>query len=235
MKFIEGIRGKHTGEKIWVAGSGKSLDDYPIDFFKDKVCIGMNWVFAAFTDIGDGLEKFKTRAFYSVHEHSEPAEDLVKYAPHLLKDCFFLLPPSRRDTPRRMVWWEDYNDDPTYMRWGLVGHGGVRASDEEFEEMAKCIMEKKDECYYVCRCTTLHWAIDAAVVLGAKKICLVGADRTGPGNRGHAQEHGLSAFYSSTPIAKRPFWEGGTRALMSIFGEYGIEIVFYYYGKGEQV
>lgn len=229
MKLIEDIRDKHKGEAIWVIGAGPSLDSYPIDFFGDKICIGMNYVFSVFVDIGDGIEKFSSRVFYSVHEHREPADWIAKHVPHFLENCLFLLPPSRRGGRHPMVWWQDYNEDPYYMRWGLKGQGAVSATDQDFADVAKCIMERQ-KCHYVCRGTTLHWAVQAAVVLGANKVYVVGEDGCGD----HVRKHG--SMYKPTHRHKylHPYWREGTRCLAKVFRPYGIEIAHYWYGKGEQ-
>ena len=238
MKYLEDLRDKYKGKEIWVIGGGPSLDEYPIDFFKDKICIGMNWVFSVFLDVGDGVEKFSTRAFYSVHEHRESADWIAEHIPHFLNNCFFLLPPSRIQIGRsRMVWWEDYNKDPYYMRWGPKGISGVRgvqALHQDFIDMVKCIMDK-GECHYVCRGTTLHWAMEVAVVLGAKKIYLVGAEARWAGNAHHMYKHG--SFYAKLNQAAHGFiraWHDGTRSLAMVLQPYGVDVVYYYYGKGEQ-
>jgi len=233
MKYIEDIRDKHKGEEIWVIGAGPSLDDYPIDFFEDKICVGMNWVFTTFIDIGDNIEKFKSHAFYSVHEHKKEPDWIANHMPDLLNNCFLLLPSSRR---AGMVWWEDYSDQPYYdypyhMKWGEVGGLGVSASEQDFTTMAKCITDKEGRCSYVCNGTTLHWAIGAAAVLGAKKVYVVGGEAKG----GWMKKHG--SFYPNIyPLGLEldmGHWRLGTKCLAKVFKPHGIEIVFYYYGKGE--
>jgi len=228
MKFIEDIGDKHKGEEIWVIGAGSSLDDYPIGFFKDKICIGMNYVFSVFLDVGDGIEKFEHHIFYSVHEHREPADWIAKHIPHFLENCFFLLPPKRRG---RMVWWEDHNEDPYYMRWGLVGGGGVSASEQDFRTMVECIMRKEGRCSYVCNGTTLHWAIDAAVVLGAKKVYIVGGEAVGRNMEKHGSFY--LPLYAGRKKAGKGHFRLGVKHLARAFKPYGIKIVYYYYGKGE--
>ena len=97
--------------------------------------------------------------------------------------------------------------------------------------MAKCIMAKKGRCHYVVDGTTLHWVIDAAVVLGAKKVYVAGGEAIG----GHMQKHG-SFYEKSHPVGKNvnaKHWRVGTRTLARVFKPYGIEIVFYFHGKGE--
>ena len=236
MKYLEDLRGIHEGEEIWVFGSGPSLDAYPLNFFKNKICIGVNKVFSVFVDIGDGHKKFKSRKFYSVHEHREAADWITEHIPHFLKNCFFLLPKQRTQTGRsKMVWWKDYrvhNDKIHYMKWGFRGNKRVTASDQHFKEVVKSIVRKRP-CEYVCRGTTLHWAIQVAAVLGAKKICLAGAD----GGGGRMIKHGsryVGHHSQVRPHGFIPMWYSGTKCLADLFRPQGVEIVYYFYDKGER-
>lgn len=236
MKLIEDVRDKHAGEEIWVIGAGSSLDAYPLSFFEAQICVGMNWVFSVFLDIEDGLEKFSSRIFYSVHEHRWPADWIAEHKPEFLKSCFFLLPPERRGDSsaapvQQMVWHEDYPEGPYYMKWGLKGRGAVSATNQDFVDVAKCIAEKKGPCEYVCNGTTLHWAIQVAAVLGGTKIYVVGAEGQGY----HMQKHGsLYPKGSNMPHRRGQRWRDGTKQLAGAFKPYGVEIVNYYYDKGEQ-
>jgi len=230
MKYIEDLRGKHKGENIWVLGTGPSMDAYPLNWFSGLTCIGVNWSFSTFLDIGDKLEKYKTKKFYIVAAHRQPADWVAEHTPQYLKDCFLLSPPSFR---RGMIWHENYNDDPYYMKWGLCGGGGVRASGQELIDTVDCIMKGKRECKYVCSGTTLHWAIEAAAVLGAKKIWIAGAEGVG----GHQEKHGsLYPILYKGPQVHRAgqFFHTGTKHLADALRSHGIKVVYYYYGKGEQ-
>jgi len=231
MKYIEELRGKHKGENIWVFGTGPSVDAYPLNWFKGLTCIGVNWAFSAFVDIGDGKKKFKAGTFYSVHAHRQPADWIAKRIPHFLKNCLLPLPPKRR---RGMNWWQDYNNDPYYMRWGLKGGGGVRASQQDIKAAVDCIMRGGKKCKYVCEGTTLHWAIQAAAVLGAKKIWVTGAE----GHGGHMKKHGslYPILYKGRELKIRAhtFFHTGTKSLADALRPHGVKVVYYYYGKGEQ-
>jgi len=44
---IQKLKNKHTGD-IWVLGSGAQMDMYNPEFFKDKITIGVNWVYKFF-------------------------------------------------------------------------------------------------------------------------------------------------------------------------------------------
>lgn len=231
MKHLEDLRHEHLGEEIWVIGAGPSLDNYPIDFFGDKICIGVNWVFSVFIDTGDGAEKFSTRVFYSVHSHGDPAIWIAEYIPRFLTSCFFISrPPSHRVHQGRLYCCpQDFNQDPYWIR-NSYRVSDVKASDADFKAMAECIMAGRKDCRYLCRGTSLHWAIEVAIVLGAKKICVAGAS----GGVGYMCKHGSK--YQQIPRHKfsHAHWREGTKSLAEVFKPYGIEIVNYSYGRGEQ-
>jgi len=230
LKYLEDQRGKHKGEEIWVIGAGPSLDDYPTTFFKDKICIEVNWVFSVFVDIGDGLEKFDSCAFYSLHSHAEHAYWIRDHIPHFLKSCFFISHPLSYRNYRGLPYCcpEDFNEDPYWIR-NSANPRVVRATDAEFRTMAACIMARRDDCRYLCQGTTLHWAIEVAVVLGAKKIYVAGQN----GQHDHMHKHG--SMYKPVHRHKHvhPYWRKGTRSLAKAFKPYGIEIASHYYGKGQ--
>lgn len=237
MKYIEDLRDLYRGEGIWVIGAGASLDDYPIDFFEDEICVGMNWGFSVFVDIGDGIEKFNHRAFYSVHQHVPPVDWLVANLPGFLENCFFLLPPdthrSALCTPnagdRHSVWWEDYKDfDIHYMRWGICGPNYVSATKQDFADVAEHIANGR-ACEYVSAGTTMNWAVQAAAVLGASKIYLAGCEGVGgyvskQGYIGHGTPHGLN-----------PAWIRGIENLTEVFASHGVDIVHYYFDEEKDV
>lgn len=234
MNYLEDLRGIHEGEEIWAVGAGSSLDGYPLDFFEGKICIGVNWVFSVFLNVGDGLEKFKYRTFYSVHSHAEHAYWIAKHIPHFLTSCFFISrPPAHRIfCGRPYCCPEDFNDDPYWIR-NSYQHRDVKATDADFVALAKCIMAERTDCRYRVRGTTLHWAIEVAVVLGAKKIYVVGAEARGD----HMSKHG-SLYTAAHPSLgtgrKHIHMLTGTRCLAKVFKPYGIEIVTYNCGKEEQ-
>jgi len=230
MKYVEELRDKYKGENIWVIGCGESIDAYPCNWWKNNVCIGMNWGFSAFQDVGDGLDKFQTKDYYSVHAHKYPPDYIAKQLPEYLKTCIILLPPKRR---AGIAWWEDYNDDPYYMRWGLRGGAwGNRATAQEFKVAVDCMMRGGDKCEYVSRGTTLHWAIQVAALMGGKTIRIAGAEGVG----GHMKEHGsfYHKKYPQSGVHPRGFYHQGTKYLTDALRPHGVEVIYYYYGKGNR-
>lgn len=48
MKPITELKDIYQRKTIWIVGIGPSLDDYPKDFFDDKISIGLNYAFKKF-------------------------------------------------------------------------------------------------------------------------------------------------------------------------------------------
>ena len=222
MRFIEDLRNRHKDKEVWVIGTSPTLDDLPDDFFDDKISIAVNWAFIAFP-----------RCTYILEAHKEGPDYIRDNRPNLLKKCIFVLTPQRME---RTLWFEDYSDEPFYMRW----NGRRDAPREQFEQFAKSIMAG-ESCYYPCGGTCLHFAIEAAIVLGAKKVSIVGGEHRWIDHRWHAQKRGLSAYYAegrSAPPrdehAKRIYmrWRKATRWLGEVFKPYGVEIMRYHHKPG---
>jgi len=86
-----------------------------------------------------------------------------------------------------------------------------------------------------CGVTTItHLAIEAAIVLGASKVSLVGCDHGFPNGKLRAQTRGMSRGYSWNTA----YLDGyetqipGTNFLADYFRPHGIEIVRYYHDRG---
>lgn len=240
MKFIEDYRDHYKNKKfwkneeqykkreIWITGGGSSLDDFPCSFFKDKIFIALSYSIVIFPD-------FASRSHCYIHagDLSLPAF-LKQYRPDLLKKCIFLYPIFPGYYPK---WFGQYQADPIYMRFNCR-YGNL----EEYKNIAKCIMEKK-QCYYQVEATCAHSAIQAAIILGAKKVTLVGCEARCSKYKAHAQKRGMWLFnketgreYSEieqrgeTPTFKR--FKNGTLWLAQAFKPYGVEIMRYFYDRG---
>jgi len=50
-RYLEDFRDKHKGEEVWVLGRGPSLDDYPPNFFEDKISIAVMYAYVAFRTV----------------------------------------------------------------------------------------------------------------------------------------------------------------------------------------
>lgn len=183
MKFIEELRDDHKGE-IWIIGTGGSGDDFPLDFFDDKTSIAIRPNGAIFPN-----------CTYNICSWDDTWAPRLEATPHLLpKQIFTLNPRHRKNFLGKNI------EIPIFMRTLKYYSFGLKSSqvipEKHIEETIKQIMQK----------TSLHycgdgfaqgWAIEAALVLGARKITLVGCDGGGTKHKDYAKR--LEFFYGHNP------------------------------------
>lgn len=227
MRFIEDLRDKYKNEEIWILGSGPSLDDYPDNFFENKIFIEINWIFFAFPPLKESQ--------YILTTHFEPPKYLMAHNPEFLKQCILGLPLATG----RERWEADllgaYKNDPIYFRWHFTG-GRDEPFLKYFESTIQSIM-KGEACKYVCLTTNVHYAIQMAVILGAKKIILAGCDGKLKKNRERAIKRGLAPYYHKkkrrgAQPEKPQKWQFGTKLFSEAFKPYGITVRKYFYNTG---
>lgn len=244
MRFIEDLRNTKHGE-MWLIGTGKSLDDFPLDFFNGKTFIAMRPCDVIFPN-----------CVYSICSYNDKVlEPYFKKNLHLLKKQIFTLNPRHRKN-----WLGKYNKLPIFMRTfkpysfndsEYVPLVGRRVAKVHVQETIKSIMEGTSS-RYASRGIIQGWTIEAALVLGAKKITLVGCDYiiTGSKWRWHADR--LSFFYAPMESSKNLLptkrgysksqlemlkkWleeaEKETRWMAEMLEPCHIELARYFYGEG---
>lgn len=229
MRFIEDFRDKHKGREIWILGSGPSLDDFPDDFFNEKISIAINWSIIAFP-----------QCTYWHGHHESCREYLRDEKPEFLPKSIILLPFShyKEEGPERFF--GKLKDKPIWMRWRDIRPIPKKA----IEQAVECIMAKEGGDCFRASMTVTHTAIEAAVVLGAKKVTLVGCEHKST-DQTHAQRRGMAGLYRMSPAYFRghfPDWgqkpgdprvTQGTQWLAELFGKHGIEIRRYYFRDTE--
>lgn len=248
IKFVEDLRGKHKNKRIWIVGTGPSLDDLPDDFFDDKISIALNWAIIPFP-----------KCTYWHANHPEYILWMKENRPEVLKKSFLSYPlvPFNNPGHKKPRLTEEetlnllgkYRDDPTYVRWHWILSNHARFM--KFLPRTVNDIKAGRSCHYVCLGTVLHYAIQTAVILGSKKIVLVGCESKATakanGDRIHAKSRGLSEFYpwkwNSSPrmrtqrsldlyLARFKRIRLGVELLAKSFKSYGVEIQRYYYKSG---
>jgi len=272
MRYIEDLRDKHKGSEIWIIGGGPSLDDFPDDFFDDKLTIALNWSIMIFP-----------RSTYVYWFHSQLSTFAKTASPPLFKKCIMLLPypfkgesldamlaanivkvkSKNVDVPKEFAKWianrlvgSEFMEWPIYMKWDVrrvLPHPiSLPASQEVYDKIAKGIVEKREVEYHGCH-SIAHSAIQAAFILGADKVTLVGCEhRNAPDGKTHSYRGVLYliSWPDYTPNWREisPYKENeeyrkprakflrdhrmGTRWLVKAFKPYGKEIRRYFYNKG---
>lgn len=274
MRYIEDLRDKHKGSEIWIIGCGPSLDDFPDDFFDDKLTIALNWSIMIFP-----------RSTYVHWFHCQLSDFAKSASPPLFKKCIMLLPYAFKgdslkamlaanivkvksdrkdlDIPKEFAKWmskkligSEFMEWPIYMKWDvrriLPKPIALPANQGVYDKIAKGIIEKREVQYHGCH-SIVHSAIQAAFILGADKVTLVGCEhRDAPDGKTHSYRGVLHLIswpdytpnwreispYKINEKYRKPRekflrdYRMGTRWLTKAFKPYGKEIRRYFYDKG---
>ena len=141
--------------------------------------------------------------------------------------------------PREIAHWATgTNGFPVYVK------ERKEVEKDGFSKAVDNIM-KKQSCHLVENGTIVHWTIQIAALLGAKKIILTGVDHKAINGREYSRKRGLDKIIRGI---HRQFnienlldiyyaeWEGsygpGVGWLAELFRNYGIDVCRFYYGRG---
>lgn len=240
MRYIEEFRDEHKKDKtMHIIGCAPDLDDYPDNYFDNKVSIALNWAFIAFPkctyflNYHAGQTSFLNTAFPVIHRHSVFTQE---YARKFLRKWILWFPP---EDPKNSEWTSKF--DLILMRRCIR-----EVKREDFQQSVDAIMDARPY-EYPDRRTIAHGAIQAALIMGAKRIVLTGCGYNDFHQPGHAQKRGLAVFYPQAPgqfdlpsAAKAradmysPIQEA-TRWLREILETYGVELIFHHYKTGYEI
>lgn len=252
-RYIEDIRDKYPGAEIWIVGTGPSLDDFPDNFFENKISIGLNLSFVAFP-----------RVTYLITGHAVVPEFIMQINPELAKKTIFVLNwnakcmshPQNLPSPRPHIpnhyGFGKYKQDAIYITEGFPVRRNIKNFKKALKPIIENIIKKKEILHGVYLKTIADYAIQSAAILGAKQITLVGCDARTTKHSFHAQKRGMHAAYSKisglakdgTPKVTYSIKQQagtsydfylsrmGTKLQAEAFAPYGIKIRRYYYGKG---
>lgn len=219
-RFIADLRGKHEGEEIWIIGCGQSLDDFPDEFFDNKISIALNWAILAFPDC----------TYWHGH-HEAFREYLRDEKPEFLWKSIILYPfagPFRHGRVRQPAdFFGELTSRPIWMRFRDIRPIPRSA----FEQVVENIVARRDGFGYIASMSVAHTAIEAAMEMGAKRVTLVGCEHQEFRPGGHARRAGMP--YRIFGSAAQPRIRDGTRWLAELLGEHGIEVARYYYKTTE--
>ncbi len=219
MRFIEDLRNEYVGSEIWIIGSDPNVDFYPDDFFEDKLSITVNISCAAFPE----------STFFMFPESRDPEK-----MKSMRSDRKSILPLEFLGVDSRVGPWENWGLNPIYMKLEAKYYS---SSSPDYEPMANQIFGNRS-CEFTLPRTTVHFAIYAAAVLGAKKIILVGCSHKISDETVYAQKRGIGAANILGKIRTRANLQTygrmrrDTKELARVFKKYGVEIVRHRYDEG---
>ena len=214
-RFIEDLRDEHQGAEIWVLGCGPSLDDFPDDFFDDKLHITVNGAIIAFPECTywHGLHRiFRTY--------------LRDERPELLEKSIILYPmPNERTAGRFTEPAAFFGDLASQIIW-MEHYTEIVRDRQIMIDAVEAIMAGR-RCAYPTMRAVAHTAIQAAAIMGAKRITLVGCEHSKWWYCARAR--GMARFYKPGAQLRAHNHPWGTRLLATLFGKRGIEVVRHFY------
>ncbi len=215
-RFIEDFRDKHKSEEIWILGCGPSLDDFPDDFFDDKITIALNWTIVAFP-----------KCTYWHGHHEVFREYLRDKKPEFLEKSIILFPFPGPFSHERITQPKDFFGNLTSRPIWMKFWDTRPIPKSAFEDVVKYIVEKQTPARgYRASISVAHTAVEAAAVMGARRITMIGCEHRGS----HAQRRELKTFHGGRIFpGSDPRITAGTRWLAELFGKHGIEVIRYYY------
>ena len=231
MKLIEEFRNIHEGKDIWVLGGGPSLDDFPDDFFDDKISIAVSWSFAAFPNCtyywAMGYE-------YTAWVKKNLPEQLHKFI------CGYTTNPEF-NKQRRWNSLGQWGDE--IFCYAQVVPARVTDSFDKVKSIVDGILAGKHS-EFADKGTSIHPATQAAITFGAKRIYFAGCEARTSATQWHAQKRGMDKLYPEKPkqyskddqMGNTHFFQIcrlGLSWLAKIL-EGKVELFRYYYGKGEE-
>jgi len=232
MKNIEELRNIHKGKEIWIIGLSPKLDNFPDNFFDDKISIALNKAFIAFPNCN-----------YILFSDKREAQYIVTKAPQLLKKCIFMWPIEKHYRDDRIKAFQGNTKDLIYMNWARDQSSVESVLRKAFEDTIRKIVEGIP-CPSISYATNSHNAVEAAVILGAKKITLVACEARLINFQYYARKRGLDKVNPSkdcrehSPEIQQSIHRSfrrmrlGLTWLAEILKNYGIEVRRYDYNKG---
>lgn len=244
-RWIEDLRNIHKGKEIWVLGSGPSLDDFPDGFFdwdpeygQRRIAIAVKYTFIAWPKAKYyqwSLASGWLRAYFLENQH-------------LLEKCIVNLRPKRKGKGGSKI-----GSQPIYMPINTRG-----AEYRDYEIVAPHLAAGKQLLNrYPATYTLVHWALQAAVIMGASKVTAVGCEAKYRKFQAHALKRGMNKIYGldgirdpklrvGRMIPKDGYSEAlvkgdtpgqkamraGTDWLAKAVKPFGVQVARYYYRKG---
>lgn len=228
LKVLEDLCDIHRGKEIWIIGAGKSLDDFPKDFFDDKIAIAINGAILKYP-----------RATYFCAFHSVWINMAIK-SKGLLEKSLFQYIKKTPNTETRTLEDMGLENIPFWICVNTFQHYG-EDTKKAIEGVAFQIYNKSKNIEYMEHGTTAHVAMWAAFVMGANSITLVGCEHKSYPNQNRYANIGIPYPNHDTRVWSKninPEINKVTKLIADEISEYNVKVSRYfnadseYYKKG---
>jgi len=215
-KKVEDLRNIHKNQEIWIIGSGASLNDFPTDFFDDKLSITLN----------GAIYKYPDCTYW--HGHHEPWREYFRdERPDLLPKCIISYPFPGLFAHGTVTDPVEFFGELTSIPYWLYFRDSTVVDKETYRIPISEIINKKDTVAFRCTQTVLHSAMEIAFLMGANKITLAGCENKKFEKSNSHAEIGIpypwNADWSNKPLILQ-----ATQWVAEIFNEHGVDTQRYY-------
>jgi len=171
MKPITELHNKHKGKEIWIAGSDPSLENYPYDFFNDKIGITLHLAYI----------KFPNATYHYFNERDRFVFLKEKYPEIVNKTNIFGYPFYNRSKKVADEAIGKARDNSYYLDlkpYPPHGNSGSIFNDSGPNAMRAMVSDavKGERMDYGGHGTCLHPCSYVAVMMGAKTINIIGCN-----------------------------------------------------------
>lgn len=171
-KFIEDLYDQHKEEEIWIIGTGKSLDDFPTNFFDDKISIALN----------GAIFKYPNPTYYHC-VHTVWFEKILATNPNVLDKTFTSYQINNKGAEIKVeadrILEKTRNKNRVY--WLFLDITLIK-NQTPIRKTISDIKEKSRKVRFCEQETILHLAMEVAYLFGANKITLAGCENKVFGN-----------------------------------------------------
>jgi len=216
VKKVENLRDIHKGKEIWIIGSGASLNDFPLDFFDDKLSITLN----------GAIYKYPNSTYW--HGHHEPWREYFRDERlDLLSKCIIAYPFPGPFYHGRITDPIEFFGELTSIPYWLYFQDSTVMNKETYRNPVLDIINKKDRISFRCTQTVLHIAMQIAFLMGANKIILAGCENKKFDKINSHADIGIPYPWNAN-WNNRPTIIEATKWVAEIFSEYDVEVQRYY-------
>ena len=216
VKVVEDLRSVHKDKEIWIIGSGASLDDFPKDFFDDKISITLN----------GAIYKYPNCTYW--HGHHEPWREYFRdERQDLLSKCIICYPMPGPFYHGHITDPIEFFGELTSIPYWLYFRDSTVMNKEAYRQPISEIINNKELVAFRCTQTVLHIGMQIAFMMGANKISLAGCENRVFGKSSNHADIGIPYPWNANWRDRNPILES-TKWLAEILVENNVDTQRYY-------
>jgi len=212
-KFIYDLYDIHKDKTMWIIGTGLSINDFPENFFKDKISMALN-----------GCAFRYPYVEYNITVDPFWQKIMLEKKPEWIEKTIIVHSLGWGHSP-----FDTMKDLTSKVYWMYWKDGTSNRRDNNTEKLARkalnSIVKKENPIDFFIAGTVAHFAIQACFLMGAKKIVLCGCEHE---IFIEGRSHGDIKEYGDKPFSEMERMQIGTILLTNLLKEHGVEVIRYF-------